>query len=106
VGEGGRVDDDPGGFGPRRVDPVDDLVLGVRLVEADLEPDLGPEPPAVGLDVGERLAPVDLGLALAEQVQVRSVQDIDDAGQRCLQLGCGSRLDSTSAGGARPTPRQ
>jgi hypothetical protein len=33
--------------------------------------------PATGLDVRERLVPVDVRLTLAEQVQVRAVQDQD-----------------------------
>ena len=41
---------------------------------------------AVRLDVGQRLAPVDFRLALAEQVEVGPVQDDDDAahGDRSL----------------------
>ena len=47
-------------------------------MELDLKPELLADAAAVSLDVGERLAAVDLGLALAEQVEIGSVQDDDD----------------------------
>src|SRR4051794_30169122 len=79
VREGSRVDDDATRALARLVDPVDQLELGVALAELDLELQLGADLAALRLDVGERLVAVDRRLALAEQVEVRPVQDIDDA---------------------------
>ena len=78
VGEGGGVDDDAGGASAASMDPVDDLVFAVALAELDLEPELGPYAAAVRLDVGQRLAAVNLRLALAEQIEIGAVQDGDD----------------------------
>lgn len=61
----------------RASDPVDDLVLTVRLVEAQVQAEFAGERAARRLHVGEGLAAVDVRLALAEQVQVRAVQDVD-----------------------------
>ena len=81
------IDDDAGGRLARLVDPVDDLVLAVRLVESDLEAEFARHRPAVALDVGQRLVAVDVRLALAEQVEVRTVQDVDEAAHmRSLSL--------------------
>src|SRR5579863_1498703 len=68
MGEGGGIDDDAGGAVSRAMNEVDDLVFAIALMELDLKPELSPDPPAVGFDLGERLAAVDLGLALAEQI--------------------------------------
>ena len=76
--ERGRVDDDAAGPLPRFVNPVDDLVLGIALVKRDFEPELLPDTAAIGLDVREGFIAVDRGLALAEEVQVGTVQDVDD----------------------------
>src|SRR5208282_5662073 len=78
VGEGSRIDDDAGRASPRFVDPVDDLVLAIALMELDLEPELAADAPAIRLDLGEHLAAVNLRLALAEQVEIGTVQDSDN----------------------------
>ena len=75
VGEGARVDDDAAGALPRLVDPVDDLVFAVALVEAEAELQLRRQRAAGGLDVGESLVPVDMRLALAQKIEVRTVED-------------------------------
>src|SRR3954470_16376852 len=72
--EGGRVDGNAGGRLPSLVNPVDDLVFTVALVEADIERQLLRNLSAFCLHVGERLATVDVWLALAEQIEVRPVQ--------------------------------
>ena len=72
------IDDDARGALAGAVNPVDDLVFAIALMELDREPELLADAPAVRLDVGERLAAVDLRLALAEQVEIGSVQDNDD----------------------------
>jgi hypothetical protein len=95
MGEGTGVDDDADGLLTGLVDPVDDLVFAVRLVEADLEVELLAQRPAGILDIGQRLRAVDVRLALAEQVQVRAVEDIDEAGQ-------GSSLARAIAASFRP----
>jgi uncharacterized protein YgbK (DUF1537 family) len=54
----------------------------VRAVQAEL----GRERAAGGFDVGERVLAVDLGLALAQEVQVRAVQDVDRGRHRRVSL--------------------
>src|SRR6516165_8497452 len=78
MSEGGRIDYDAGGPLARLVNPVDQLKLGIGLVEFDLQSELSGRVPALGLYVGQRLVSVDFGLAFAEQVQVGAVQNIDD----------------------------
>ena len=63
----------------RLVDPVDDLVFAVRLVKAKLESVLRGDLAAIGLDIGKRFVTVDVRLALAEQIEVGTVQHVDDA---------------------------
>src|SRR6516165_1727892 len=78
MGEGGRIDYYTGGALARLVNPVDQLKLGIGLAEFDAESQLSGRVPALGLYVGQRLVSVDFGFALAEQVQVGAVQNIDD----------------------------
>ncbi len=47
----------------------------VRLAEIDREPELGAGRLAIRFDRGERLAAIDAGLALAERVEIGTVQD-------------------------------
>jgi hypothetical protein len=49
----------------------------VRLAEGQRRAGLLGASAEVALDVGERRAPVDARLARAEQVEVRSVEDVD-----------------------------
>ena len=49
------------------VQPVDQRALVVRLEEVDVEPELGGARGDRGVDLVERLVPVDLGLARAER---------------------------------------
>jgi hypothetical protein len=49
------------------------------LVEAELELQLVSQPPAVGLDIGQGLVAVDVGLALAKQVEVWAVENENQA---------------------------
>ena len=78
MGEGGGIDDDAGGALARAVNPVDDLVFAIALMELDRKPEFVADAAAVRLDVGKRLVAVDLGLALAEQIEIGAVQDHDD----------------------------
>ena len=59
------------------LDHVDQLALAVALAAVDVEPQAIGVCGAARLDVGEGLAAVDLGLAPAEQVQVRAVHQVD-----------------------------
>src|ERR1700745_234251 len=78
MSEGGRIDYDADGAPARLVNPVDQLKLGIGLAEFDVQSQLSRRAPALGLYVGQRLVSVDFGFALAEQVQVGAVQNIDD----------------------------
>ena len=68
------------------VQAVDQGALVVRLEAIDLAAQLARERPQARVDVGERVAPVDLGLALTEQVQVRAVENEDAHVPDGLQL--------------------
>src|SRR5262245_5935584 len=78
MSERGRIDYDADGASARLVNPVDQLKLGVSLAEFDIQSQLSAHAAALGFYVGQRLTSVDFGLAVAEQVQVRAVQNIDD----------------------------
>ena len=79
VGEGAGIDDDAPRALAAAMDPVDDLVFPVALMELDRELELRADPPAVRLDIGQRLAAVDLRLALAEQIEIGAVENGDDS---------------------------
>ena len=66
----------------RLVDPVDDLVFAVALVEAEVQAQLGGQRPAVPLHVGQGLVALDVRLPLAQQVQVGAVEYEDEAAHR------------------------
>src|SRR5579872_6166886 len=61
-------------------------------MELDRKPEFFAEAATVRLDVGERLAAVDLRLALAEQIEIGAVQDNDD------------RMHAIFPNDAKPTP--
>src|SRR4051794_2752784 len=73
--ESAGVDDNPGGDDAVFVDRVDDFVFAVALAEVDLKAEFTREASALGFDIRQGLMPVDVRLALAEQVQVGSVQN-------------------------------
>jgi hypothetical protein len=54
----------------RAMNPVDDLVLAVALIEFNCKAEFGADAPAVRLDVGERVAAIDLRLAHTQQVKI------------------------------------
>ena len=76
----------PGGALAGAVNPVDDLVFAIALMEFDREPKLLADAAAVGFDVGQRLASIDFWLALAEEIEIGAVQDNDDRIQRNFPL--------------------
>src|SRR4051794_3815980 len=79
MSECGRIDHDTGRVFPRLVDPVDDLILAVRLMKSDLKPEFSGNLAAIGLDIGKRFMTVDVGLALAKQIEIGAVQYVNDA---------------------------
>src|ERR1700722_20623152 len=78
MGEGGGIDDDAGGALASACNPVDDLVFTIALMKLDRKPKLTADTAAVRFDVSQRLAAVDLRLALAEQIEIGAGQDNDD----------------------------
>ena len=78
VGEGGGIDDDPGRALAGGVDEVDELIFPIALMELDRKPELLADAATVRLDVGQRLAAVDLRLAFSQEVEIGAVQDNDD----------------------------
>ena len=73
----------------RCVQPVDERALVVRLEEVDLEPELGGADRDPVVDLVQRLAAVDLGLARAEQVEVRALEDEDARHARASAAAAG-----------------
>jgi len=59
------------------VQAVDERALVVRLEEHDLEPEIERLAADVCVDLVHSLAPIELGLARAEQIQVRALEDED-----------------------------
>src|SRR6202021_131760 len=78
MGEGGGIDDDCGGAPAGAVNPVNDLVFAIALVKLDREPKFCSDAATIRFDIGKRLAAIDLGLALAEQIEIGTVQAHDD----------------------------
>jgi hypothetical protein len=68
------------------VDPVDDLVFAVRLAEAKFKSVLSGDLAAIGLDISKSFVPVDVRLALAEEIEVGAIQDVDDATHGWLRI--------------------
>ena len=81
-----RIDDDASDGLARLVDPVDELMLGVALLEADREAEFAGKRPALRLDVREGLVAVDMRLAFAEQVQIWPVED-QNSRSHCARPG-------------------
>ena len=57
------------------LDAVDQLALGVRLDDLDLDAELAGEGAQTVVDLIERERAVDVGLAATEEIQVGAVQD-------------------------------
>jgi hypothetical protein len=54
-------------------------------VKAKLKSELPGDPAAISLDIGKSLVAVDVRLAFAKQIQVRTVQHVDDAAHGWLR---------------------
>jgi hypothetical protein len=78
MGEGGGIDDNAGCALAGGVNPLDDLVFAIALMKLNRKPEAAANAAAVRLHIGQRLAAVDLRLALAEQIEIGTVQDNDD----------------------------
>ena len=76
------------------MDPVDELTFVIGLPEVHIEPEPLADGLAAFLDLRERRVTVDVGLALAEQIQVGTVQDED------LRHGVGELSRARYAGDA------
>src|SRR6266446_6074796 len=103
MGECGRIDHDATCNFPCLVNPVDDLVFTVRLVKAKVKSKLSGDLAAIGLDSGKSFVTVDVGLAFAEQIQVGTVQHVDDTvhvglrDQSCLKGSSDTKLSVSEA---------
>ena len=71
------------------VESIDQGPLVVRLEEVDFEAELRAARRDPGVDLVERLPPVDLGFARPEEVQIGSLED-QDAGHRPPPTAIGS----------------
>ena len=77
VGISGGVEDDDVNFAPSLLNPGDNFPFGVGLSEVHLGPERGGTLAHLGFNVGESGVPVDIGFALAEEVEVRPIEDED-----------------------------
>ena len=77
MGIGAGIDDDGCGFLAGLMDPVDQLMFGIALLEADLELQFRRQSAAVRFNIGQGGVAIDLGLALTQQVQIGAVEDED-----------------------------
>jgi hypothetical protein len=75
----GWIDHDAAGLLARFVDPVDDFIFAVTLVEANLKLQFRGGRHAIVLDVSQRLIAVNMRLAFTQQVEVGAVQHEDGA---------------------------
>jgi deoxyribodipyrimidine photo-lyase len=75
VREGGWIDDNPAACVACFMDPVDQLILTVRLVIPDCKAMCLRSLRAKRLNVSHRVATIDFRLALAQQVQIGAVED-------------------------------
>ena len=98
VGEGGRIDDDAGDPLASRVYPFDNLVLAIALMELDLKPELGPNAPAIRLDVGQRLAAVNLRLAFPKRLRLGPFRTVTIGLTALPRTGAGRRSRASLAG--------
>lgn len=90
VGKRARIDDNPYRAFAGLVYPVDNLALVVRLQHPDLKTGITCRR-AQALHIIQRLVAVDIRLALTEQVQVRTVQDVNS-----FHVSANSRRDFNS----------
>src|SRR3546814_199571 len=101
----GGIDHDAGGLDAGFLDPVDELAFMVALAEDEAEGQPVAGLAAQGLDVGEGGAAINFRLALAQKVQVGTVQNIGGrtdfprAARRLLPLLCHASICSI-----RPEP--
>ena len=77
VGEASGIQNQALDLAPRRLQAVDQGALVIRLEGLEPRPGFGRQALQPGLDLGERGAPVDLGLSPAEFVQVGAIEEQD-----------------------------
>src|SRR5260370_29269986 len=92
------VDDDARRLWSLLLQEVDDLALSIALKEVDLDTEFSRFVANRVHQVGKRLSPVDVGLALAEQVEVGAVDDEEPLHASALR----TNLRTTPAGTTCP----
>src|SRR5271165_4436341 len=68
------------------MDPVDELVFAVRLVKSQFKSELSGDVAAIGFDVSKRFVAVNVRLALAEKIEVGTIEDVDDTTHGWLRI--------------------
>jgi hypothetical protein len=76
--KGGGVDNDSSCDLSRLMDPVDEFVFAVRLVKSQFKSEVSGHLAASGFDVSKRFVAVNVRLALAEKIEVGTIEDVDD----------------------------
>src|SRR5580698_7919273 len=62
---------------PGILNPINQLTFVIALQKLDLQPLFQPKIPARLLDLSQRRFPVNLGFTATQQIQIRTVQDVD-----------------------------
>lgn len=74
VSIGRRIENEGSAFPPGLLDPADQLPFGIGLPQ--VQPDLSGQLFQAGMNVSQRVPAVNLGLAGAEQIEIRAAEDI------------------------------
>src|SRR5438445_865846 len=108
VGVGGRIQNNRAKLAFRLLNPIHQFAFQVGLAEVDFGAEFRRLRPDCLLDVSQRLAAVNLRLALSDEVQIRSVekQDLHRAGRGYLGLGSVSNRIRRVILAPQPTQQQ
>src|SRR5712664_882042 len=102
--ECGGIDCDAGGSLAGLMNPIDDFIFPIALMELQFQFVFGGDTPTGSFHVGECFMPVDGGLTFAEQIEVRSVDDVDKSFHAQILRNRWARADRAARCG-RPRAR-
>jgi hypothetical protein len=86
--ESAGIDQDAVGVADGLLDPIDELALMVRLDGLDFDTEVLGHRREIGIDIGQGLGPIDLGLAFSEQIQIGTVDDQDPQALGRIRRSC------------------
>ena len=77
MGVGARINQNPLTLLPGILNPVNELTFVIALQKLDRQPLVRPKIPTRLLDLSQRRFPVNLGFSATQQIQIRTVQDVN-----------------------------